>query len=470
MNKPQSNQVPAFPIEAFPPTFQAIVKCLKEQAKFNIDHVSTMILTTASALIGNSCKIQIKNTWKENCILWTSIVADSGSMKSPIINFCTEPLLQIEIDLADKHVDKIKDWEDERDDFIGDKRNKGLQFNKPKPRRPDMILSTATIEGVRDAFARNPRGFILLQDELAGWIKDMTAYSSGSAQEQWLSLQNGKFIKNNTKGTESEFVSNPFVSVSGGIQPSKLYLMAKDGRGSDGSLYRILFSFPDSEPVQKLDDNDIEIETIDLYKSLMTRIFSLGSPENKEALLAEFKEITNNADKHGQYNIKLSTEAKKLFFAWNETMSNQINEDLENSTFRSIIKKMEGYIPRFALILESMYWADTEALNVFSEVTEKSMKGAIQIVEYYTATAFKVQSVLNKSSTENNGASAGRYKIDWNKLYKYVDEAGIEKEHKELKQKLIIDHLMDFYSMSRKTAQRKIEDELTSTKYGFYAK
>ena len=480
--KTQPTQVPTFPVDAFPIAFQAIIIELNKQAKFNIDHVSTMILTTASALIGNSCKVQIKNTWKENCILWTAVVADSGSMKSPIINFCTDPLLQLEVELAEKHVEKIQDWEQEKDDFTQNKHNRGQQFNKPRPRRPDMILSTATIEGVRDAFARNPRGFILLQDELAGWIKDMTAYSSGSAQEQWLSLQNGKFIKNNTKGDDAVFVSSPFVSVSGGIQPSKLYIMAKDGRGDDGSLYRVLFSFPDNEPVQQLDDSDIQPETIKLYNDLMLRIYSLGNKSFcKEPLDKAFESpnpygqieqviVGAKPDKNGQYTIQLSKEAKKLFFEWNAKMSEDINSDLENSTFRSIMKKMEGYIPRIALILQAMYWADSNKDYVFIEVSKEAMTGAIKIIHYYTETAFKVQSVLNKSSKDSTGASAGRYKIDWNKLYKYVDKNGLEQEHKELKQAVIIQHLMDLYAMSRKTAQRKIEDELTSTKYGFYAK
>ncbi len=475
--------VPEFPITAFPTIFQAIIKCLNEQSKFNIDHVSTMILTTASALVGNSVRVKIKNSWSEPCILWTAIVADSGSMKSPIINFCTEPLLRLEIELAEKHVEKIEKWEEDKDAFYQSKSNKGQVFSIPRPRRPDMILSTATIEGVVDAFLRNQRGFILLQDEIAAWIKDMTAYTSGSAQEQWLSLQNGKFIKKNTKIDDATFITKPFCSVSGGIQPAKLYIMAKDGRSEDGSLFRILFSFPDNDPAHELDDSDIDNDTIELYNNLMLRLYSLGNKSfykpplfQKETPIDPYApappiQLTDLVpDKNGTYSITLSNDAKVLFYEWNKAITKTINDEKENSTLRSILKKMEGYIPRIALIIEAMYWADSDKEVVFKEIRKEAMQGAIDIVEYFKATAFKVQTVLNKSTKDNNGSSASKYKIDFNKLFNYIKADGTVGLHKELKQGEIIEHLMTMYGMSRKTAQRKIEDELTSTKYGYYAR
>ena len=479
--KTQPNQVPTFPVDAFPIAFQAIILECHKQGNYNIDHTSTMVLTTAGALIGNSCKVQIKNTWKENCILWTAIVSESGSMKSPIMNFCTEPLVKLETELAEKHVLKIEEWQQEKDDFASDKSNRGQQFNKPRPRRPDMILSTATIEGVRDAFSRNPRGFILLQDELAAWVKDMTAYSSGSAQEQWLSLQNGKFIKSNTKGDDAVFIANPFVSVSGGIQPSKLNTLSKDGRGDDGSLFRILFSFPDNEPLLPLDDKDIELDTITLYNDLMLRIYSLGNKSFcKEPLDKAFESpnpygqleqviVGAKPDKNGQYLIQLSKEAKNLFYEWNAKITEQINSNLENSTFRSIMKKMEGYIPRIALILQAMYWADSNKDYVFMEVSKEAMTGAIKIIEYFTVTAFKVQNAIKKDSEKESKVKSRLWNVDWNKIFKYIDENGEEQEHEQLKRSAIVPLLMN-YGMSETSADRQMEAELSKSKdYGFWS-
>jgi hypothetical protein len=416
-----------FPIEAFPSIYQAIIKNLQESSNFHPDHCSTMLLSVASTLIGDTVRCQVRRSWKQLPIFWGAIVADSGSLKSPIINFFTKPILDLEEKMEADFVYKLAEWEEDKANYAKER----VAFTKAEPPRKDIIVKSTTIEALFSAFQRNSRGVIMLQDELAGWMNSMNAYRAGSDIEDWLSLHDGNFIKTNRQKAQAGFKRHTFISVAGGIQPSKLKALAKGGRDRDGTLFRVMFSYPDNERVYPLSSMDMDQQTQDVYERLMLKIYDkLTYRMSYDAIHLK----DNLADSSGTNIIPLSEKANAAFLKWNTKITDEINNNLEDSVFRSIIKKIESSIIRVAIILEVLRWADSaNPLGlIFSEISEASIKGAIMIGEYYKATAFKVQRIL-ETDDDAIARNDNRIGVKWDIVFGENEKMRLNEITKQVK-------------------------------------
>src|ERR1035441_1517521 len=94
---------------------------------------------------------------------------------------------------------------------------------------------------------KNSRGLLLERDELLGWLLSFNQYkkNGGSDRQMWLSIWSGSdFTVDRKSDGYSLFVHNPFVGVTGGIQPDRLRAL-RDG-AEDGLIDRFLFFYPET--------------------------------------------------------------------------------------------------------------------------------------------------------------------------------------------------------------------------------
>jgi hypothetical protein len=99
----------------------------------------------------------------------------------------------------------------------------------------------------------NPRGLVVISDEITGWVLGMNEYKGGKGSDRqfWLSAWSGEPVKVDRKGNREEgsvIVPHPFLNVLGGIQPDMLRLLKNENSLEDGFLHRILFSYPEEVP------------------------------------------------------------------------------------------------------------------------------------------------------------------------------------------------------------------------------
>ena len=113
----------------------------------------------------------------------------------------------------------------------------------PKPARG--IINDATPEKVAEILSRDPRGSLMVHDELAGWLDGFERYNAGaSARALFLSCWNGgHFLKDRVGKGKTDLdaeirIDNLALSILGGIQPDRL-AKTRD-LTSDGLLQRIL--------------------------------------------------------------------------------------------------------------------------------------------------------------------------------------------------------------------------------------
>ena len=211
------------------------------------------LVTALGSLVpaGNRLQMRQRDTkWTVKPILWTAIIAPSGSNKSATINAAMDPVKTLQQKwrktfTADEHRRK----RDETRRAAAEKVTKARPENTDqvfegeaeaeKPRFRQKIYNDATTEALAVALCENPEGLLYHADELAGWLAGMDAYRAKGGKDRafWLQAKEGGDFIVNRKLSERICVENCAISVLGGIQPDKIKAL-KTSMSDDGLLQR----------------------------------------------------------------------------------------------------------------------------------------------------------------------------------------------------------------------------------------
>src|SRR5262249_26989434 len=119
----------------------------------------------------------------------------------------------------------------------GEERPRGQPEKPAEPQMPQLFTTDSTTEALRELLGQDPRGLILVRDELTGWARSMDQYHSGKGgdRQAWLSFWAGAAVLLNRKGRkEPLYLTNPFVAVTGCLPPEVLAELADDRGREDG--------------------------------------------------------------------------------------------------------------------------------------------------------------------------------------------------------------------------------------------
>jgi hypothetical protein len=81
-----------FPVEVLPQPLARFVREVADALPCPADFVGVPLLAVLGAAIGNSRVLQVKPGWHEGPRLFTAVVADPGSKKSPALALVMQPL------------------------------------------------------------------------------------------------------------------------------------------------------------------------------------------------------------------------------------------------------------------------------------------------------------------------------------------------------------------------------------------
>ncbi len=117
----------------------------------------------------------------------------------------------------------------------------------PEPHIPQPRVADATIEKIVLICSKQPRGILCIRDELAGWFRGLTRYSSSSDRTYWLEGYGGRTHVSDRMSRATRRVDRFAVGLLGGIQPDVLGSTMLAERDDDGLFARFLPLYP--EPV-----------------------------------------------------------------------------------------------------------------------------------------------------------------------------------------------------------------------------
>lgn len=348
-----------------------------ESTNASVDYVAFSLLAGAAGVVGLSRSISPWAGWEESCCLWVGAIGEPSSGKTPATTPIRKILNKIEDSRKKDYSDKLAEWKREKEVAKQRKKeweekvkeNPDTASNFPssaiipaKPQTYRFVYGDTTQEALTNDMERNIKGAIIFRDELSAWVSGMSRYKSdGSERGFWLEAFNGnKFICNRVKFDDERLeIQNLLVSVFGTIQPQRLIDTVLSDRG-DGFLARFLWVYPELKPAAIP-------QNIALPESVLAAFEKLDSMLDPYA---------DNADKQKKC-LPLSIEAQQLFNTWYLAHLNKSQQ--EESILKYFLGKGQGYVLRFALLLELLWWADSE----YPEPTEVSLEAVQMAIELY---------------------------------------------------------------------------------------
>ncbi len=373
------DESPGFPVEVFPKAFRHIIQETNEKLLFPIDYIASSILYAVSVSIGNSLSVKVKEGWTEHCTLWLALVGRPGTNKSHPFSFALEPLWVKQNEFFKEYKQKLIEFE--RTNALA-KEEKQIEkiIENVLPRCRRFILQDFTIESMAEKHNENPRGLGIVVDELATWLGNMNKYSGGSDQEVWLSTWSRKSLLIDRKSMkEAISIESPFLCVGGTTQDGILKSLFTGAKQKNGFIDRILFCYPAELEYPQWNDQNIDPFLKTDYQLLINKVLELP---------LQADQFGNLAPRELQYSVNALKHVK----FWYNLKADILNSS-QNTDLASLYSKLEIYLYRFSLIIQTMRWVCSE--SDLEEIEEISVLRAIELIEYFKNNALKVQSLMN---------------------------------------------------------------------------
>jgi hypothetical protein len=367
-----------FPIDIFPKHIQTYMMECHRTLNSSIDYMGCSMMWMLSIIIGNSIKIQVKRGWVESGILWMAIVGRPGVGKTPNINNIIFPLQKAnnnEIKTYIKRMDAFREYMEK------DKKEREGEEQLKRPIKTQFIASDITLEALVELHEENKNAVGVFKDELAGWLKDMNKYRAGSDLEFWLSSWSNKGVALNRKTSKSSFVESPVIPILGGIQPGILNQFYTEENKDNGFIDRILTCYPDLD-VEEYNDNEMDADLlqwyedfiIDMYQKVKRHVVIYDNDNEIQSIIATF-------------SSQAQLEWKRIF---NDITSMQ-NSPMENEYMKSMLPKQKSYIPRFALLINTLDSMTSEDSFPIDFISKDSLLKAERLSKYFINMAKKIK-------------------------------------------------------------------------------
>lgn len=369
-----------FPVEVFPEAVQKIITATNESLNFPIDFIGASILYAISVSIGNTHRAEIMRGYEQNSVLYLAIIGRPGTNKTAPLKWALKPIEQRD-NVEFQNYEKEKQKYDTISALTKKEREQQGESDPVKPVWKQHLVSDFTPEALASVHSFNKRGLGVNVDELASWFKNFNRYNKGSEQEFWLSNWNGITIKINRKGSDPINIPLPCISVGGTIQPGVLNELAEN-RTENGFIDRLLFVVPDNLKKDYWSETELSPVIIENWHNIVSNLLKVSI-------------IQDDTSNPQPKILRFTSEAKQRLFQWQKELTDLSNKP-ENEATSGIYAKIEMYAIRLALCLEMIRYAcnegDKQAVGI------EAVEGALQLVEYFKKTAFKVHSIVSNAS------------------------------------------------------------------------
>lgn len=369
-----------FPLEVFPDSLAAY--CRQAAASVDCDEsmVAVPLLSVVATAVGSSTRLAVKDDWHAPAILWTCVIAKSGSAKSPAMKLAVRFLRKIQ-DRFDKehelaaeshrpellrHEAALKTWK--ADGCQGD-----MPAEPVAPVHRRVMTTDGTLAGLADLMSKDPSGKLFFADELAGWLVGMAKFNAaGDDSNSWNELYDGQSFWHDRKVAKSLRVRYPALSVTGGLQPERVFTCFSRDNLESGLAARVLFFKPPARE-RKLTDLSVPRELVDQVA-------------NRLEALAERRPSTAGSLTWEPDLIGLEREAFAEYRKWHD----RIQKDLATTEgpINAALAKLTGTALRAALVL--FCYRYPSAVQTGREVDVEAVQAGIALADWFANEAARM--------------------------------------------------------------------------------
>jgi hypothetical protein len=393
--------VNSFPVEALPGPVATFVTEASRAIGCDPSYIALPLLSALAASIGNARRIELKRGWTEPCVLWTAIVGESGTHKSPALELALRPLRErqhramVDHRLAMRvHEQDHARWKVQRRAWES---KGGVGDLPPEPVPPKcerLIVDDLTAEALVTRLQENPRGLLLVRDELSGWLGSFDRYNAahGADAARWIEVHGARAVTVDRKAGGVEFVPRAAVSICGGIQPEALRRALGRQHIENGLAARLLFAMPPRH-ARRWTEAEVPEDAERRMFAVFARLLALEPSRDYD-------------DDPEPVVVRLDAGAKAAWVAF-------VNEHGEAGLDRfgadaSAWSKLESYGARLALVLHLVRGAGGEAVDP-DRVDAASVEAGVELVRWFAREADRVYALLGGDDDERERGQL----LDW---------------------------------------------------------
>lgn len=295
--------VEAFVPELLPAALRDYVFDVADRQQSVPDFVAVAALCGLASLIGNRIRVAPKqlDDWIEVPNLWGAVIGPPSAMKTPAMQKALGPVYAIQDDMR-------KQWQAD--------------------------LKSADIDDVLgELLNENPRGLLLVRDELPGFLSQMESEDHASDRAFYLEAFNGsgQFTYDRI-GRGTVHIANCTLSIIGGVQPSRIAPIVRGaitGASNDGLIQRLqLTVWPDPCTSWQWVDRHPDRFAREAYEKVFRDLheLELGSPDNPVV-------------------FRLSPDAQAMFQQWMQEIQTEARSGKLSTVLESHLLKMPRRLP-----------------------------------------------------------------------------------------------------------------------------
>lgn len=154
-----------FPVGALPASIRAFVEGVARSIPCDPSMVALPVLAILASLVGPRYRLVIKRLWTEVAVLWTLVVGEPGTAKSPAFNAAADPLRKIDLELRQASKEAVRDY----NRAVKEAKRAGKTTDVDRPAERRLYIGDATAEAALLRVEQTGCN-LLLRDELAGWL------------------------------------------------------------------------------------------------------------------------------------------------------------------------------------------------------------------------------------------------------------------------------------------------------------
>ena len=390
-----------FPVDVLPEPVRGFVTDAAKALGCDPSYLAMPLLTEVAAGIGNTRRLQIKESWYAVPILWTAIVGESGTLKTPAFKLVMKPVRARQNRAFKQYAEALREhkavharWEKEMTAWKRCKEDAGEPPPEPEPPTAvRYVVTDTTVEALAPLLQQNPRGLLLACDELAGWFGSFDRYAAkgkaGGDAAKWLSMFNAESftVDRKTGIPPTIHVPQAALCVTGGIQPGILRRALSDEHRESGLAARLLMTWPPRH-AKRWTEADIPPQAEAMLAALFDRIHSL------EAVVGEDDELR-------PVIVRLAPDAKAAFIAYYDAHA---AEQVELAgDLAAAWSKLEEYAARLALVIHFVRWASGDlTLKDPATLDAESMTAGIRLTEWFKGETRRIYAMLHESDDDGD--------------------------------------------------------------------
>jgi hypothetical protein len=397
---------PPFPVEVFPAALVRFVDEVAAALGCPKDFVALPVLVLAGAALGASRALEVKPGWWERPALYAAVVGRPGTAKSPALKAAAAPIYALQQRLkatydqaAAVHEEKLAEYE-----LHSRRRKDVIDVYAPGPGRPvppilqSLYCADATVESLAPLLRDNPRGLIVLRDELSAFVTGMNQYKAGKGSDRqfYLAAWAGEPVRVDRRQQPGGplLVPHPFLAVVGSVPPDVLGGFQNRQRVADGFLDRFLFAYPEPGRLAEWTATAPSPEATTAWRNLVDRLVGLAMEPDPEGGLRP-------------YRVRLTDCGRHAWEDFGRALAAEVNEPDFPDHLVGPWSKLKGYGARLALIVQFLRWAADETPE--QDVDGESVRRAVQLVRYFQDQARKVYAAVNADPV----AAGARQLLAW---------------------------------------------------------